>query len=77
MGSNPGMVLHHGGPFGLSYNCNKELFKQASTTVGNTLNAIYYKCVNERKKISKSGRGRTYILVFTSPLLYHLHQQNI
>jgi hypothetical protein len=38
------------------------------------MNAIYYECVNERKKIEKKGGGRTYNLVFTNPLLYHLHQ---
>ncbi len=37
------------------------------------MNAIYYECVNEKKNLKKSGRGRTYNLVFTSPLLYHLH----
>ncbi len=35
------------------------------------MNAIHYECVNERKKnFKKSGGGRTYNHVFTSPLLY-------
>ncbi len=55
--------------------CNKEFFKQASTTVGNTLWMLYIMNVwMKEKNFKKSGGGRTYNHVFTSPLLNHLHQ---
>jgi hypothetical protein len=49
MGSNPGMALHHGGPFGLSYTA----IKNSLSRLQPLMNAIYYECVNERKKNSK------------------------
>ena len=56
--------------------CSKEFFKQASTSVGNTLWMLYIMNVwMKEKKFQKSGGGRTYNHVFTSPLLYHRHQQ--
>jgi hypothetical protein len=60
MGSNPGMALHHGSPFGLSYTEIKNAISrlQPPKEIPYKCYSIYYECVNEKqKKNSKMWQG--------------------
>jgi hypothetical protein len=50
MGSNPGMTLHHEGPFRLSFTAIRILSAGFNHHRRYKLNAKYYEYVNEKKK---------------------------
>jgi hypothetical protein len=49
MGLNPGMTLHHGGPFRLSYTAIRILLAGFNHRRRYIMNAKYYEYVNEKK----------------------------